>query len=502
MIFETIKSFFSKTIVLILGLGLIISLGVGSDLFSFGMSQKIIAQVDGEDITVTEFNYFRNLKISKMPKNLLQDKELMKLLDKEVVATIASRKSLSFKAKELGLRVNNSELKDKIKNSYLFQQNGNFIGFKEYENKVRNIFGLKVEIFENILYEEILNDKLEQYVSKFLSISDGEVIQSYSLESTKMNFYLIKIRPNKSEVINFTEKEIELYKKNYLDVSPVNQNIFQAIHLDYLDFTKDIMVSSEDIANFVANYGDFEDKDESKVIEAIRKRIAENLFSQKLAEYNDLASKFSFKAIIDATNTQSRVEKIRLDLPGSKYPRQLLDEVLKSNFKINEVKVFVYQKDIWIISPDEHQTEDDDYILKKMELEFAGAKQEELLGKLVNTSSEEHPSLFEEAKISNNYLYEFNYDVKLTDFQDLIGQKVDFKSIKEGEFYQRKLFGKDEKYVIYIERIRKANKEFLSLDEDRIKQKLFLDKKSIFYLDFSREVLNKSAIRYNDKYFN
>ena len=120
MIFETIKSFFSKTIVLILGLGLIISLGVGSDLFSFGMSQKIIAQVDGEDITVTEFNYFRNLKISKMPKNLLQDKELMKLLDKEVVATIASRKSLSFKAKELGLRVNNSELKDKIKNSYLF----------------------------------------------------------------------------------------------------------------------------------------------------------------------------------------------------------------------------------------------------------------------------------------------------------------------------------------------------------------------------------------------
>ena len=85
MIFETIKSFFSKTIVLILGLGLIISLGVGSDLFSFGMSQKIIAQVDGEDITVTEFNYFRNLKISKMPKNLLQDKELMKLLDKEVV---------------------------------------------------------------------------------------------------------------------------------------------------------------------------------------------------------------------------------------------------------------------------------------------------------------------------------------------------------------------------------------------------------------------------------
>ena len=64
------------------------------------------------------------------------------------------------------------------------------------------------------------------------------------------------------------------------------------------------------------------------------------------------------------------------------------------------------------------------------------------------------------------------------------------------------MFGEDEKYVIYIERIRKANKEFLSLDEDRIKQKLFLDKKSRFYLDFSREVLNKSAIRYNDKYFN
>ena len=45
MFFSYIKSFISKIIIALLGLGLIISLSVGTDIISFGMSDKVVAKI-------------------------------------------------------------------------------------------------------------------------------------------------------------------------------------------------------------------------------------------------------------------------------------------------------------------------------------------------------------------------------------------------------------------------------------------------------------------------
>ena len=104
MFFSKIKSFISIFIITLLVLGLVLSLGVGTDIVSFGMSDKIIAKVNKEEITLEEFNYFRGLRFSELPKEVLSDKDSIRIIDREIVNTIARRKVSAFEAKKLGFK--------------------------------------------------------------------------------------------------------------------------------------------------------------------------------------------------------------------------------------------------------------------------------------------------------------------------------------------------------------------------------------------------------------
>ncbi|HIC76552.1 MAG TPA: hypothetical protein EYO89_01635, partial [Candidatus Dadabacteria bacterium] len=130
------SSITTKLIIALLALGLIISLGAGSDYVNFGMSDDVIAEVDNNDISKEEFQYFRNIKLSQLPKKILQDEEMIKILDEQIVHMIATRKALALKASDLGLIVSEEELKRKITNSDLFRDRGNFIGFESYKKRV------------------------------------------------------------------------------------------------------------------------------------------------------------------------------------------------------------------------------------------------------------------------------------------------------------------------------------------------------------------------------
>ncbi len=60
------SSLISKFIVVLLALGLVISLGVGSDFVSFGMSKNVVAEINNNEISKEEFQYFRNTRLSQL----------------------------------------------------------------------------------------------------------------------------------------------------------------------------------------------------------------------------------------------------------------------------------------------------------------------------------------------------------------------------------------------------------------------------------------------------
>ena len=201
MFFSYLKNFISKLIIALLGIGLIVSLGVGTDVISFGMSDNTVAKINNKDITLEEFNYFRRLKFADVSKKLLTDKEAVKIIDKQIINTIARRKVSSEQAVKLGLHVSDDEIETKIKGSSFFNNNGKFIGFSGYKTKVKDIFG-------QILKEEVLADKLRSFFTSFVFVSDLEIEQQYRDDSTKLNFYTIRVNGSKYKVPNFTDSDI------------------------------------------------------------------------------------------------------------------------------------------------------------------------------------------------------------------------------------------------------------------------------------------------------
>ena len=64
-----------------------------------------------------------------------------------------------------------------------------------------------------------------------------------------------------------------------------------------------------------------------------------------------------------------------------------------------------------------------------------------------------------------------------------------------------KIFGQNEKFVIYIEKVRKADKEFITFDETRIRKILLTKKRTLFYSEFTNDLMEKSELKLNNKYF-
>ena len=129
-------------------------------------------------------------------------------------------------------------------------------------------------------------------------------------------------------------------------------------------------------------------------------------------------------------------------------------------------------------------------------------KQEELLSGIINESPRKPEKVLESVKDDNNYSYEFKYDVTLGDFQRILNMKIDIENFEDKDFFIPNIFGEKKKFIIYVEKVRKANKEFISFDELKIKKLLLSEKKKAFFNRFVKEVMGKSKMKLNNKYFN
>jgi hypothetical protein len=501
MFFSYIKSFIFKFIVALLGLGLVLSLGVGSDIISFGMSDNVIASINKQDITLEEFNYFRRARYLQIPKKLLGDKKALEIIDKEIIDTIARRKSSSIEATSLGLYVSDAELKEKISDTELFKRGGSFIGFDSYEEKVKNVFGLNVEVFEEILKEEILNDKLKFYITSFIYVSQKEVEVKYRDDSSKLNFYII--RPNTSNQIvrDFTEDEIVSFIESKKNSSDKSNFTYMVTELDYEYLTQDVKISQKDIDTFVLNYSsndsDIPDEDARKLI---RQRIALNIFPKKYQYFSTLAETKNFDEIVEEAGLIGKVKSFSLDLAAKSLPEDLLKKIRASNFDQSKAYVHFSGDAIYLVSVLNRTILTRQQAKAALNENYLLEYENRILGDLLKIDKSNNRLVFESIKNNSDYTYEYNYNLSFGDFNKVLGSKIDFDSLKEEVFVNQIIYDGSERFIIFIEKIRKADQDFLLLDKDKIVKDLSLYRKEKIYRIFLSEIFDNSIIKYNKKY--
>ena len=499
MFFSYIKNFISKIIIALLGFGLIISLGVGTDLISFGMSDKVVAEVNKKEVSLEEFNYFRRLKLSQLPKKILSDKEALKIIDKEIINTIARRKVSANHAINLGLHVSKDELKDKIFNTNMFNRNGNFIGFNEYKIKVRDVFGLNVDVFEEILKEEVLTDKLKALFYSFIFVSDSEIEQKFINDSTKFNFYLIKSSNENYKKPIFSDDEVDKLVAIMKEKLKKEDLSYEFVELNYEYLTKDIQITKQDIDSFISNYSSEDEKISPEAVKRLlKKRIAFNKLPEKIEYFNNLSNNKNFKQVIKELDLDDEVKKINFNNIKTNISHDLADQVRNANLS-TKVGIFFSNDSIWIFTLSDQSSFTRDEALKMLASENINQYEIELLKRILNDDKNDYDK-FESIKGNINYTYDFNYNLSLNEFNRISNFKVPNSMINEGKFVKNVISSTSGNYLIFIEKIRRADIDLLLLDKDKIKKDLSLPRKEKIYGKFLSELFSTSLIKYNKKY--
>lgn len=258
---------------------------------------KVIATVDGHDITAKEYVDALN-RIVSMYRNFAQQSQQnsgfpmsirdlrQRGTDKAILQQLIRQKVVEMEATRLGLTCTESELQQRLVEQ--FNQDGRWIGYDKYKKIIRRQ-GREPVDFERDLAYSITEEKLRNYITSGIQVSQREVEDDYKRTNTKFELSFVTIPDSNFEkdVPAPTDAEIQAYFDGHKDdfKATKDQRKVRYIYVSQDEAAKTVPVSDEELKK---------EYDPEKQIKSIRvSQIVLNVLTPKdeetvLAKANDL----------------------------------------------------------------------------------------------------------------------------------------------------------------------------------------------------------------------
>ncbi len=202
----------------------VFSFGAGSVGFRTGGcgTSNAAAIVNGETVTLTDFNFVRNLELQQLMQRRKQGQPIRKeeklQLNIRVLDQLIDQRLLSQTANGLGLRVTDEERKEDIRSqSWFLDKDGNF-DFKRYKNIVQWHFKTSMKEYEEFHRQQMLIGRMADIIQATARVTEEELQQAYAMRETKVNLEYVNLGFNIFK-IGFTpsDEEIDAFEKENLD---------------------------------------------------------------------------------------------------------------------------------------------------------------------------------------------------------------------------------------------------------------------------------------------
>jgi len=188
-------------------------------------------------------------------------------LPQQVLEQLIQQELLIQTAEDMKLSASNDELREKIKSYPVFQKDGQFIGFEEYQ-RILQINRIPLSEFEESLKKEILMEKTIKMLTAGVSLTQGELWENYknTNESVRMEFVPIEISKIESDD-EFNPEETQAFFEKNKD----NYRIPEKREADYVffnieDFKKDVELTDSEIEDYYnSNEPQFTDPEKVRV---------------------------------------------------------------------------------------------------------------------------------------------------------------------------------------------------------------------------------------------
>jgi peptidyl-prolyl cis-trans isomerase D len=238
--------------------------GLGSDVVGLGgPGQGVVASVAGEPVTTLDVQReARQMLRQQFPRGGEQTAMLLPYFSERAAQNLISKQVLIAEAQRMGLRATPEEVRDELQHgryANTFFPGGNFVGQLQYENILQNA-DLSVPVFEQIVKNDILLDKLRNLVTGSTMVSDAEVRQEFEKQGTKVKFeYAVLRKDDLQKQIQPSDAELKAFydrnKATYNNSIPEKRKV-QYVLVDTAKILSEIPVTKEDLQGFYDQHRD------------------------------------------------------------------------------------------------------------------------------------------------------------------------------------------------------------------------------------------------------
>ncbi|WP_462136945.1 SurA N-terminal domain-containing protein [Candidatus Mycalebacterium sp.] len=191
---ENRNSWLARVIVIVLALTFIVGLGYTGGFSGSGVSSGVALEVDGDAVSISYYQLVRkqiyNSQTAGMDKVPV---EIQDAIDRITVNFLIQRKLLARKARALGLRVSDEEIRQTINSDPAFVREGGFVGADYYKFYITENLRLTVSQFEDSIRDENLTLKMA---------SLSRISEARTLEEME-NLFMVTGEKIKVEYISF-----------------------------------------------------------------------------------------------------------------------------------------------------------------------------------------------------------------------------------------------------------------------------------------------------------
>ncbi|HXT71964.1 MAG TPA: peptidyl-prolyl cis-trans isomerase [Vicinamibacterales bacterium] len=173
-----------------------------------------IATVNGRKIPVATFQraYTQQAQaIRSAYGDQFNDQMLQQLgIGPRVLDQLVNDEAILIEAERLGIRVSDTELRDRILTIPGLQQNGQFVGWDQYRAMLqRQRPPVRPDEFENEIRKQLIGDKLQAQVTGWIHVPDSEIQSEFTRRNEKLKLELAVFTANEfRKTIQPTDAEI------------------------------------------------------------------------------------------------------------------------------------------------------------------------------------------------------------------------------------------------------------------------------------------------------
>lgn len=178
---------------------------------------EVIAEVDGEPITVSAFTRRYNAQVNAYRNaygGQLNDQLLRQLgIDRQILGALVDEQAMVAEARKQGITVSDVEIRERILSLPGFQENGRFIGEQRYRQvlQMQNPPMTTAE-FETSLRRALQIEKLRNAISGWMTVSDSEIAAEFRKRNEKVKLDVVPVTAEAfTNQVTASDAEISAY---------------------------------------------------------------------------------------------------------------------------------------------------------------------------------------------------------------------------------------------------------------------------------------------------